>query len=101
MDGSADGARLSADFTVTTQGRLVALIWRRAGQLKRAGKSRQTLERDLPWGHVEVFDGSRAQLLDELASASADLDAFVFKLKLEELEVHDGELQLQPSFRRF
>ena len=90
------------DYSVLDSHRLVAYVWRRpdGGELRRAGARNESLGA-IPFAEVAVFEAKRIELLRETASRSADLDTYLFKLRLEELSVVEGAVEPGSSLRRF
>ncbi len=91
-----------ADFSIMARERLVAHIWKRdgGGKLRRAGAAGLELC-DVPWAEIHVFDVGREKLLSELVARSADLEAYLFELQLEELAVRPGAAQPSSGSRSF
>lgn len=89
-------------FTLLKDGMLVAKIWQAPGQLRRAGARGASPLCELSFADIEIFDAKSEAVLVQLAQSAKDIDALLFKLKLEEFTVAEGEVRLGGSgVRRF
>lgn len=90
------------DYTVLQQGQLIAKVWRKPGNLRRAGVRGATPIRELLFADIEVFDAPSEAKLVELIEKSRELDALLFKLKLDGFEVRTGDVRVAGAgIRRF
>ena len=72
------------------------------GELRRAGfRGSQEAVCSIPWAQATSFSAAAEQLAQTVIDASKGLDDFLFRLKLEGLELREGEPSYDLPYRRW
>lgn len=85
------------DYSVLSEARLVAYVWEGTGELRRGKRVLATVA----FAHIEAFASDVEPLLARLAAQAPDLENFLFKLRIEGLEVRSGAARPHAHMKSF
>lgn len=88
------------DHSIMCEHRLVAYVWRQSDGVLRHGVAGEPIC-DVPFAEIVSFDERHETTMVELIAKSSGVDALLFKLGMEGLEIVAGDAQPNARLRRF
>lgn len=88
------------DHSVMFEHRLIAYVWRQSDGVLRHGLAGEPIC-EIPFAEIVSFDKNYEATIVELIGKSSGVDALLFKLGMEGLEIVAGDAQPNARLRRF
>lgn len=95
--------RERCDYSIFFEDRLVARVWQREDPgefFVHVGQADQKL-REVVFADIELLSRRHRPLLEAALDQVKDLETWLFKLKLENFRIHEGEIHPEAHRRRF